>query len=253
MIYYIGELWHLAGFDFVTAMNLACVSVVLLSAAGMFLLARLYFGAAGGWLGAAAFLYAPYFAVDLYVRSAMAEFCALSVLRVCSLRIRSIRLASPLTTLAAGRSRICLRAVVSLSRGPTVHAPARGVPRSYCLDEEILADAVETGLRSSAGAGVERLRMGACAGGATVRGHEPHGGRFRAVLQPLCVPPPVVLLHVGLRAFRARPRRWHVILPGLEPSASGCRGLDLDLAHSPRWEIAACSVSLAPRHCCSAF
>ncbi len=76
MIYYIGELWHLAGFDFVTAMNLACVSVVLLSAAGMFLLARLYFGAAGGWLGAAAFLYAPYFAVDLYVRSAMAEFCA---------------------------------------------------------------------------------------------------------------------------------------------------------------------------------
>jgi len=76
MIYYLGELWHLLGFDFVTAMNLACVVVVLLSALGMFLLARLYFGDAGGWLGAAACLYAPYFAVDLYVRSAMEEFSA---------------------------------------------------------------------------------------------------------------------------------------------------------------------------------
>jgi hypothetical protein len=76
MIYYFGELWHLLGFDFVTAMNLACAVVVLLSAACMFLLARLYFGDAGGWLGAAAYLYAPYFAVDLYVRSAMEEFAA---------------------------------------------------------------------------------------------------------------------------------------------------------------------------------
>jgi hypothetical protein len=76
MIYYLGELWHLLGFDFVTAMNLACAAVVLLAALGMFLLARLYFGDAGGWLGAAAYLYAPYFAVNLYVRSAMEEFSA---------------------------------------------------------------------------------------------------------------------------------------------------------------------------------
>jgi hypothetical protein len=76
MVYYFGELWHLLGFDFVTAMNLACALVVLLSAAGMFLLARLYFGDPGGWLGAAAYLYVPYFSVDLYVRSAMEEFAA---------------------------------------------------------------------------------------------------------------------------------------------------------------------------------
>jgi Dolichyl-phosphate-mannose-protein mannosyltransferase len=76
MIYFFGEFWRLIGFDFVIAMNLACAAVVLLSAVGMFLLARLYFGAAGGWLGATAYLYAPYFAVDLYVRSAMEEFAA---------------------------------------------------------------------------------------------------------------------------------------------------------------------------------
>jgi hypothetical protein len=76
MIYYLGELWHLLGADVVTAMNLACVVVVLASAAATFLLGRLYFGNAGGWLAAAAFLYAPYFAVELYVRSAMEEFAA---------------------------------------------------------------------------------------------------------------------------------------------------------------------------------
>jgi hypothetical protein len=36
MIYYLGEFWHLLGFDFVTAMNLACAFVVLGSAGTMF-------------------------------------------------------------------------------------------------------------------------------------------------------------------------------------------------------------------------
>lgn len=76
MIYYIAEVWHLLRFDFVTAINLACVALVVLAATGMFLLGRLYFGEWGGWLAAAAYLYAPYFAVNLYVRSALAEFAA---------------------------------------------------------------------------------------------------------------------------------------------------------------------------------
>ena len=76
MVYYLGELFHLLGVDFVTSMNLACVVIVLLSVTAMFLLGRLYFGDAGGWLAATAYLYAPYFAVDLYVRSALAEFAA---------------------------------------------------------------------------------------------------------------------------------------------------------------------------------
>jgi len=76
LFYYLAEVWHLLGFDLVTAINLACVVIVLASAAGMFLLAELYFGELGGWLAAAAYLYAPYFSVDLYVRSALAEFAA---------------------------------------------------------------------------------------------------------------------------------------------------------------------------------
>jgi hypothetical protein len=73
-------LWHLVGFDYVTAINLACIVIVLASAASMFLLARLYFGDAGGWLGAAAYLYVPYFSVDLFVRSAIEEFAAFPLL-----------------------------------------------------------------------------------------------------------------------------------------------------------------------------
>ena len=76
MFYYLAEIWKLLGFDFVTAINLACVAIVFASAAGMFMLGRLYFGDAGGWLASAAYLYAPYFAVDLYVRSALAEYAA---------------------------------------------------------------------------------------------------------------------------------------------------------------------------------
>lgn len=75
-LYYLAEFWHLVGFGFVAAINLACITIVIASAWGMFLVGRLYFGETGGWIAAAALVYAPYFAVDLYVRSALAEFAA---------------------------------------------------------------------------------------------------------------------------------------------------------------------------------
>jgi uncharacterized membrane protein len=77
--YWVAELWHIAGADYVTAVNLACALLVLISAAGMFRLGRLYFAETGGWLAAAAYLYVPYFAVDLYVRSALEEFSAFAL------------------------------------------------------------------------------------------------------------------------------------------------------------------------------
>ena len=76
VLYYAAEFWRLLGFNFVRSMNLGCITLVLASAAGIFLLGRLYFGDPGGWLAAAAYLYAPYFAANLYVRTAWAEFAA---------------------------------------------------------------------------------------------------------------------------------------------------------------------------------
>jgi hypothetical protein len=72
--YWVAEAWHLLGWNYVAAVNLASALLVVAAAATMFLLARLYFGDAGGWLGAAAYLYVPYFALDLYVRSSLEEF-----------------------------------------------------------------------------------------------------------------------------------------------------------------------------------
>ncbi|MBI2822940.1 MAG: hypothetical protein HYX74_12020 [Acidobacteria bacterium] len=76
LFYYLAEVWHLAGLGFMAAVNMACVTLIAGSAVAMFLLGAFYFGRAGGILAAAAYLYAPYFLVDLYVRQALAEFTA---------------------------------------------------------------------------------------------------------------------------------------------------------------------------------
>ena len=62
--------------DPLTALNLTCALMVLAAAVAMYLLGRFWFGTWGGWLAAAAYLYAPYFHVDLFVRHALAEFAA---------------------------------------------------------------------------------------------------------------------------------------------------------------------------------
>ncbi len=78
LAYYIGEVWHLLGFDVVTSLNLAAISLILAAGSTMFLLASLYFGRGGGLIAAAAYLYSPYFHVDLFVRSSLAESAALA-------------------------------------------------------------------------------------------------------------------------------------------------------------------------------
>ena len=79
LFYWLAELCHLAGFGYVTAVNLACALIVIASAYSMFLLGRLYFGEWGGWLASAGYLYVPYFATDLYIRSALEEFAAFAL------------------------------------------------------------------------------------------------------------------------------------------------------------------------------
>src|SRR5262249_16154984 len=80
LLYWMAEAFHLLGFNPLLAINLAASPPVVLSAIAMFLLGRFYFGATGGWLASAAYLYAPYYAVDLYVRSALEESTALPFL-----------------------------------------------------------------------------------------------------------------------------------------------------------------------------
>ncbi len=232
MVYYLGELWRLAGFDFVTAMNLACVVVVLLSAVGMYLLARLYFGEPGGWLGAAAYLYVPYFAVDLYVRSAMEEFAAFPFF--------ALALYGFGAWAKQRRTRHWLLGVGAYACVLVCHFPAALLFTPLLLGFLGLTAWMEKSWgvlwRQACGfvvaTGIERVHLVAGAGGAAVRGDEPRGGGKRALHEPLRVSAPVVLLPVGLRALAARAGRRYVVRDRVESSAAGGGGMDLDLAQA---------------------
>src|SRR5262249_56920233 len=78
LIYYLAEIWYLLGCQTTTAYNLACVVIIVASAVFMRLLGQLYFGRAGGWLAAAAYIYSPYFHVDPFFRQTLARFSAFS-------------------------------------------------------------------------------------------------------------------------------------------------------------------------------
>src|SRR3989344_4174465 len=79
--YYIGAFIRLAMplSILATVKTLFLISLVI-SAAGMYLLAKEFWGRLGGILSAALYVYAPYHALDIFVRGAMAERFAISIL-----------------------------------------------------------------------------------------------------------------------------------------------------------------------------
>jgi hypothetical protein len=74
--YYAAEMWHLLGFNSVVSFNLVAIAAIVASAWFMFLFADYHFGRKAGWLAMAAYAYAPYFHVDIFVRHAFAELLA---------------------------------------------------------------------------------------------------------------------------------------------------------------------------------
>lgn len=75
--YYLGELFHLLGLGYIDSIKLLFFFGFLLSGFFMFLLGRKFWGDWGGLLSAWLYLWAPYHAVDVYIRGAMNEFWAL--------------------------------------------------------------------------------------------------------------------------------------------------------------------------------
>lgn len=73
LVYYLGEIFHLAGFSFIDATKIVWAIALVGSALAMYLLAKEFFGKIGGLVAAVFYLYAPYHAVDAYVRGALAE------------------------------------------------------------------------------------------------------------------------------------------------------------------------------------
>ncbi len=75
--YYLGEVFYLLGFSLINSVKILFGLGFILSGIFMFFLAREFWEDLGGFLAAIFYVYAPYHAVDVYVRGAMAEHWAL--------------------------------------------------------------------------------------------------------------------------------------------------------------------------------
>ena len=71
--YLIGQGIRIIGFSFVTTAKLGFALSLIASGAAMYFLAKEFFGRAGGVLSAIFYIWAPYHAVEVYVRGAMNE------------------------------------------------------------------------------------------------------------------------------------------------------------------------------------
>ena len=78
--YYFGSIWILAGLDVLLATKLMFTAGILLAFGSMFLLGKKMWGIWGGVLAAILYSYAPYHAVQIYVRGAAGEYWAYAFL-----------------------------------------------------------------------------------------------------------------------------------------------------------------------------
>lgn len=73
-VYYLGEAIHLIGFQIIDSVKILFILGFILAAITMFILLRTLFGDFPAFVGSVLYTYAPYRAVDAYVRGAMSEF-----------------------------------------------------------------------------------------------------------------------------------------------------------------------------------
>ena len=96
LAYYVGGLFILLGFDALIATKLMMILGIILAGVFMYLLTKEFFGELGGLVSGLFYLYAPYHAVDIYVRGDAAEFWAYAFipLMILGLYKRSILIGS---------------------------------------------------------------------------------------------------------------------------------------------------------------
>lgn len=76
-VYYLGEVLHKIGFQFIDSVKILFVLGYILSAIAMFLLVSEFLDNYSGFVSAMIYTYVPYKAVEVYVRGAMSEFWSL--------------------------------------------------------------------------------------------------------------------------------------------------------------------------------
>lgn len=73
-IYYVAEIFVLLGFSFIDSIKIMIALGFVLAAWFMYLFSKEYTNSLGAFISAVAYTYAPYHAVDVYVRGALPEF-----------------------------------------------------------------------------------------------------------------------------------------------------------------------------------
>lgn len=76
LVYFLGEVFHLLGFNFVDSVKIVFGLGFILSGLAMYLYVSHIFGRPAGVLAGTAYVYVPYHLVDVYVRGALAESSA---------------------------------------------------------------------------------------------------------------------------------------------------------------------------------
>jgi len=96
LAYYVGGIFVLLGFDALTGTKIMMALGVIPAGVFMYFLARKFFGELGGIVSGLFYVYAPYHAVDIYVRGDVAEFWAYAFIPLAFLGIykRSILIGS---------------------------------------------------------------------------------------------------------------------------------------------------------------
>lgn len=78
--YGVSEAFHLIGFSYIDSVKISFIISTFLKTFGMYLFASAFFGSYGGFLATILYSFAPYQALNLYVRGAIGETWALSLL-----------------------------------------------------------------------------------------------------------------------------------------------------------------------------
>lgn len=76
--YYVGHIFRILGIAYIDIAKIIFSISLVISGVGMYILAKEFWGKLGGLIAAVFYIYAPYHAVDIYVRGAMNESWALS-------------------------------------------------------------------------------------------------------------------------------------------------------------------------------
>lgn len=77
--YYVGDLLHWLGLSYLRTVDVLYAIGLVGAGLSMFALARRLWGDLGGLVSAVAYVYAPYLALDVYMRGALAELWALAL------------------------------------------------------------------------------------------------------------------------------------------------------------------------------